>query len=187
MVEGPEIRLSDADRDAVVQQLSAAMAEGRVDVTEFEQRSRAAYAARIPSELSELTADLPPRAPMPAPPDPSAKAPSIPPSTRWAISIFGDRRIEPARRKGERTVAVSIFGDQVLDLRDLHAPDSELMSVSVFGDLKVAAPDDVEIDLNGFALFGDFPETRNPVPASATRFVRIRSFRVFGDTRITRV
>ena len=42
----PEVRLSDADRDATVARLSTAMAEGRIDSDEFAERSSAAYAAR---------------------------------------------------------------------------------------------------------------------------------------------
>nr|WP_204263697.1 DUF1707 domain-containing protein [Geodermatophilus normandii] len=36
------------------------LAEGRLDVTEFDERVRAAYAARTLGELADLIADLPP-------------------------------------------------------------------------------------------------------------------------------
>lgn len=52
-------RASDADRDRVVDRLRDAAAEGRLDLTEFEERMGAAYAARTYGELEPLTADLP--------------------------------------------------------------------------------------------------------------------------------
>jgi hypothetical protein len=65
----PELRASDADREAAVERLRQAALEGRLESDELEQRIGAAYAARWVSELDRLTADLmPPPAPYwPAP------------------------------------------------------------------------------------------------------------------------
>jgi Domain of unknown function (DUF1707) len=54
-----QLRASDADRQAVVEQLREAHAEGRLDLTEFDDRTRSAYAARTYADLVPLTADLP--------------------------------------------------------------------------------------------------------------------------------
>ena len=54
-----DMRASDADRDAAAWQLSSALAEGRLTVSEHAERVEAAYAARTLSVLGELTADLP--------------------------------------------------------------------------------------------------------------------------------
>jgi uncharacterized protein DUF1707 len=54
------LRAGDADREVIVRQLQRGLAEGRLDVTEFDERVRAAYAARTLGELADLTADLPP-------------------------------------------------------------------------------------------------------------------------------
>ena len=56
---GPEVRVGDAERDAVVARLQAALSEGRLEVHEFEERSSAAYAAKTEGELVPLTSDLP--------------------------------------------------------------------------------------------------------------------------------
>ena len=58
-LDGPEIRASDADRDAAAGLLSSAFAEGRLTAGEHGQRLSAAYAARTWQQLRELTADLP--------------------------------------------------------------------------------------------------------------------------------
>ena len=46
------IRAGDRDRDAVVQRLQEAFAEGRLDDDEFDQRTRAALTARLSSDLA---------------------------------------------------------------------------------------------------------------------------------------
>lgn len=67
-------RAADTDRERVAEQLQAAHAEGRLDLAEYDDRVRQAWAARTYGELDLLTADLPVRAelpqrrPQPAPP-----------------------------------------------------------------------------------------------------------------------
>ena len=54
----PALRASDADRDQVTEQLRAAVADGRLDSAEFDERLDAALAARTLDALAPLTADL---------------------------------------------------------------------------------------------------------------------------------
>jgi hypothetical protein len=53
------VRASDAEREAVVAALHAALGEGRLDLTETESRVTAAYAARDRADLPPLLTDLP--------------------------------------------------------------------------------------------------------------------------------
>ena len=53
------VRVSDAEREGIVAQLSAATAEGRLTLDEFSERTRRAYAARTWGELVSLVGDLP--------------------------------------------------------------------------------------------------------------------------------
>jgi hypothetical protein len=53
------VRASDAEREAVVAALHAALGEGRLDLAETESRVIAAYAARVRADLSPLLTDLP--------------------------------------------------------------------------------------------------------------------------------
>jgi Domain of unknown function (DUF1707) len=59
MYPSPHVRVSDADREAIVARLSTATAEGRLTIEEFSERSRYAYAARTWGELSSVLHDLP--------------------------------------------------------------------------------------------------------------------------------
>lgn len=55
-----ELRVSDAERQAVVRRLERALREGRLTIVEFDDRVEAVYAARVRSELQAPTDDLPP-------------------------------------------------------------------------------------------------------------------------------
>ena len=54
-----QMRAADSDRERVAEQLRSAHAEGRLDLTEYDERVQQAWAARTYGELEVLTADLP--------------------------------------------------------------------------------------------------------------------------------
>ena len=59
---GPQLRASDAERQATVHVLQDAVARGLLSFDEGSERMAAAYAARFVRDLPPLTADLPPQA-----------------------------------------------------------------------------------------------------------------------------
>jgi hypothetical protein len=54
-----EMRAADADRQAVADQLRAALDEGRLDLHEYDERLQQAYAAKTYGDLQPLLRDLP--------------------------------------------------------------------------------------------------------------------------------
>ncbi|MGH3622773.1 MAG: DUF1707 SHOCT-like domain-containing protein [Sciscionella sp.] len=54
-----DLRASDAEREAVVERLQRAVAEGRITMSEFDERALAVYEAKTRADLDVLTADLP--------------------------------------------------------------------------------------------------------------------------------
>jgi hypothetical protein len=64
--EGRELmRVSDAERQAAADRLRGALGEGRLDLTEYDNRLGRAYAAVTYADLDRLFADLPVHAPPP--------------------------------------------------------------------------------------------------------------------------
>ncbi|MBU8857110.1 MULTISPECIES: DUF1707 domain-containing protein [unclassified Micromonospora] len=65
------MRAADADREATAERLRTALAEGRLDLDEYDDRLRRAYGSKTYGELDELLTDLPGTAPaersLPAP------------------------------------------------------------------------------------------------------------------------
>ena len=82
------MRAADTDRERVAEQLRLAHNEGRLDLTEYDERVRQAWAARTYGELAALTADLP-----------GMRSPAAP-ATRHEVSP--SRR---PRRRGRAAVA----------------------------------------------------------------------------------
>jgi hypothetical protein len=87
VVTGPDMRIGDADREAVAAHLREHYAQGRLTMDEFDQRLDAAFAATMRSQLSALTRDLPP-----------AAAPSAP----LPVSVAGARRERAGRERAGR-------------------------------------------------------------------------------------
>ena len=54
----PQLRVSDAEREAVVARLNNATSEGRLTLEEFSERASAALAARTQGDLDVLVTDL---------------------------------------------------------------------------------------------------------------------------------
>ena len=61
----PGIRIADADRERAAARLQKALAEGRISLTELEERLAVVYAARYEADLRPPLADLPSDAPAP--------------------------------------------------------------------------------------------------------------------------
>ena len=114
----PALRASDADRDRVIEMLRAAVADGRLDPAEFDERLDAALAARTIDALTPLIADLiaAPGA-HGAPALPLARMPAAP--TAELLTIH--ERHGSVRRDGQwtlprRLVLRTAWSDVLLDL-----------------------------------------------------------------------
>lgn len=123
----PALRASDADRDRAIEQLRAAVADGRLDSAEFDERLDAALAARTLDALHPLTADLA------APSSAAALAPSAEPALAPAPALITvEQRHGVVRREGRwtlpRRLAVRTAWSQVLlDLTEAAHPEPELV------------------------------------------------------------
>ena len=86
-VPQPQLRASDADREAAADRLHAAAVEGRLDADELDQRLGEVYAARFCTDLTRLTADVTPPAPPPAPAPAAVYAPAPAAATTNGLAI----------------------------------------------------------------------------------------------------
>ncbi|MGW7101048.1 DUF1707 SHOCT-like domain-containing protein [Streptomyces sp. NPDC054838] len=179
----PQLRASDADRERVVERLRDAVAEGRLDMEEFEERLDAAYKSRTYAELDPLTRDLP--APGAAAPVASA-APAQPVSAvaragsgaAWADRIGGRGTSSTGiavmsgfQRKGRWTVparfdAFALMGGGELDLREANFAEPEVVinCVAVMGGIEITVPPGVEVDVRGIGFMGAFDQRESPCP-----------------------
>jgi hypothetical protein len=168
------LRASDADRQAAVERLEQALADGRITAEEFQQRAGAAQAATTTTELRPLLADLPP-------PSVEVVGRRHPESV---FNVLGDVRLSAAelpRRVG------SVLGNVRLDLRDLRTDEDriELDLWTVLGDVDVILAEGVDGELDGWAVLGNRRVELAPVPRTpGTPLVVVRAHTVLGDLRL---
>jgi hypothetical protein len=181
------IRVSDAERDAAVERLSAATGDGRLTLEEFSQRMELATAARTRADLEPLTADLPADA---APAVPAGRAvatgASSPPS--WHISPIGGFKVDGPWRMDRHVIVGALVGGAKLDLSQaqLAAPEVTLTKVSLVGGTRIWVPPGIRVELSGFSLIGGTKIEAGPEPGPGAPTIRIRSFALVGGTRIHR-
>jgi hypothetical protein len=145
------MRAGDRDRDAVVQQLQEAFAEGRLDDDDFDQRTRAALTARLSSDLAVLTRDLPQStgsAPVAAPAA-GARKPG-----RFAIAYKSSIRRGGRWLVPEQFRAIVYKGNGHIDLRaaELSGPVTTLFAVAYKSRIDVLVPLGVRVELDGFGV-----------------------------------
>jgi DUF1707 SHOCT-like domain len=144
-------RASDRERDAVVQRVQDAFAEGRLDDAEFDERTRAALTARTHADLDVLLADLPAAAPAAGP------APAVPAPGRYSIALKNSVRRAGRWRVPERYTTVVYKGGGWLDLRaaELSGPVTTFLAVAYKSRLTILVPPNVRVEMTGLGVSQD--------------------------------
>jgi hypothetical protein len=195
----PDLRASDADRERVAEVLRDALAEGRLDMEEFEERLEATYKARTYGELTPITRDLP-AAGVTAPPVSLVKEPvgdgdwagrvvGGDGSSTWAVAIMSG-----FQRKGRWTVpkrfsSFVFWGGGEIDLREAHFADREveINCVAIMGGVSVIVPPGVEVVVRGIGIMGGFDHREEGVPGEpgAPRVI-VTGFAFWGGVGVER-
>ena len=176
-------RASDRERDAVVQRVQDAFAEGRLDDTEFDERTRAALTARTHAELDALLADLPAaRRPGSAPAVPG-RGPG-----RFAIALKSSVRRAGRWRVPERYTTVVYKGGGWLDLRaaELSGPVTTFVAVAYKSRVTILVPPSVRVEMTGFGVTQGLADEEDPgyrLPADAP-VIQVRGIAYKGTVEI---
>ena len=179
---GAVTRASDKERDAVVQRVQDAFAEGRLDDTEFDERTRAALTARTQAELDALLADLPAAAPGSAPAVPG-RGPG-----RFAIALKSSVRRAGRWRVPERYTTVVYKGGGWLDLRaaELSGPVTTFVAVAYKSRVTILVPPSVRVEMTGFGVTQGLADEEDPgyrLPADAP-VIHVRGIAYKGTVEI---
>ena len=148
------VLVSDAEREAIVERLREACADGRLTIEEMSERSDLAYRARTVSELSALTRDLPTdRSPVQR--HVAVTVGAEEPRDSF-VAVFSGSERKGHWRVPRRSKAVAVFGGVALDLRqaEFTAHETYLSVTAVFGGVEIKVPEGVEVHLTGWAAFG---------------------------------
>jgi hypothetical protein len=197
--DAPELRASDADRERVAEVLREALAEGRLDMAEFEERLDATYSARTYGELAPITRDLPVGT-VAAPKVSMSKEPAA--AGEWAGRITGGEGssswavavMSGFERKGRWTVprrfnSLAFWGGGDIDLREANFADGEVVinCVAIMGGIDVIVPPGIEVIVRGVGVMGDFDHRESGVPGDpgAPRVI-VTGFAFWGGVGVRR-
>jgi len=180
----PAVRASDRERDAVVQRVQQAFAEGRLDDGEFDERMRAALTARTHADLDVLLADLPAETGTPGPaPVVAGRGPG-----RLAIALKSSVRRAGRWRVPDRYTTVVYKGSGWLDLRaaELSGPVTTFLTVAYKSRVTILVPPGVRVEMTGFGVTQgedeDDPGYRLPTDAPV---IHVRGVAYKGAVEIT--
>jgi class 3 adenylate cyclase len=198
----PTPRLSDRDRDRVVEVLKTSCSDGRLTLDEFSERVGTTYQAVGLGELTPVLADLPHPfgsdltgvisggaggSPMPLPsqaPDTTAGRKV----TRWTVSIMGGSQRRGRWRLREKTNAVAVMGGCMLDLRNAEVQGSEIVitAVAVMGGIEIVVPEGIEVELGGIAIMGgkDARRLKDVPRLPGSPIIRVRAFAFWGGVNV---
>ena len=181
---GPAVRASDRERDAVVQRVQQAFAEGRLDDGEFDERMRAALTAVTHADLDVLLADLPAETAAPGPaPAAGGRGPG-----RVAVALKSSVRRGGRWRVPERYTTVVYKGGGWLDLRaaELSGPVTTMLAVAYKSTVTILVPPGVRVEMTGFGVTqgADWDEPGYRLPSDAP-VVHVRGVAYKGTVEIT--
>jgi Domain of unknown function (DUF1707) len=188
------LRISDADRHQVAEVLREAAGDGRIDLTELDERLEATYAARTYADLVPITLDLPVARPTDLPARPAAAAPSpvvSGPAQERHLAILGG-----VERKGVWTVPAHLtvncfMGGADLDLRRAQFAAHEVVLTinAVMGGADIKVNPHTHVIMEGTGIMGGYS---GPSDATAPELdenspvVRIRGFALMGGVSVSR-
>lgn len=174
--DAPELRASDADRERVAEVLRDALAEGRLDMEEFEERLDATYKARTYGELAPITRDLPvaavavPKVDMVKRPEGdrswAERIVSGEGSSTWGVAVMAGFQRKGRWTAPRRFTGVAFMGGGEIDLREADFADREVVinCVAIMGGIEVIVPPGVEVVVRGIGIMGGFDERDESVP-----------------------
>ncbi|MFJ4980525.1 DUF1707 domain-containing protein [Streptomyces coeruleorubidus] len=195
----PDLRASDADRERVAEILRDALAEGRLDMAEFEERLDATYRARTYGELAPITRDLPaPGLTAPsvsltkepvAGPDLSGRIVGGEGTSTWAVAVMSGFQRKGHWTMPRRFTCFAFWGGGEIDLREANFADREveINAIAIMGGIDVIVPPGVEVVVRGIGVMGGFDHQEEGVPgAPGAPRVIITGFAFWGGVGVQR-
>ncbi|WP_030793520.1 DUF1707 SHOCT-like domain-containing protein [Streptomyces sp. NRRL S-920] len=195
----PELRASDADRERVAEVLRDAMAEGRLDMTEFEERLDAAYKARTYGELEPLTRDLPahgakvsmvkrPESGDPAAIDWAARMVDHEPTSTGGFAFWSGFSRKGGWTVGRQFTAFAMWGGGEIDLREAYFAerDVEIRCFTIMGGLQVIVPQELNVVVKGFGIMGGFDDRATGLGTPGSPRVVVKGFALMGGVGVDR-
>jgi len=185
-VVDPSQRVSDREREEMVDLLRTSLLAGRLTLDEFADRVELAYGARFGGDLIKVREDLPDVSSAPGLPAP---APAQRKRTRFTVALFGHTVRRGRLRLRRRTAALSAFADVDLDLREAEMEDPRIVVtvVALFGNADVYVLEGVNVDSGGLTIFGHQRNWGRDLGQQSAPKLQVRALSLFGTIDVWRV
>jgi hypothetical protein len=176
-----ELRAADTDRIEVAQLLTDAAAQGRLGMSEYEERLAKAYAAKTFEELDRLTADLPGSSV-------GRRRPCRPAPSTVLLAIMSGFERRGRWNVPRRLTTFALWGGGIVDLRyaDFTSPEVEIKSYSIMGGQTIVVPPEVNLQAHGVGVMGSFDNHADGDGMPGAPHVVVRGFSLWGKVGIRR-
>ncbi|GLZ81993.1 hypothetical protein Afil01_68000 [Actinorhabdospora filicis] len=183
------MRASDADRERIADILRASAGEGRLSLSELDERLAWVYEARTYADLEPLVSDLPvaemSRRSVERRYDTAAEAGA----PKWLVAFMSG-----VNRKGEWLLGrvlnfVAVMGGGKFDLRRARVPAGEatIRVFALMGGCEIIVPEESEVHVDGFAIMGGFSQHTGGIgPVGRGPRIRVTGFALMGGVEVKR-
>jgi Domain of unknown function (DUF1707) len=172
----PALRAADTDRIQVAQLLTDAAAQGRLQMSDYEDRLSKVYAAQTYEELDRLSSDLPGMA------RPLRRGECHPAPSTLLLAIMSGFDRRGRWNVPELLTTFVLWGGGVIDLRyaDFTSPEVEIRAYSIMGGQTVLVPPEVNVDVRGHGVMGAFDRSADGKGTPGAPHVTIKGFSLWG-------
>jgi hypothetical protein len=176
-------RAGETDRIQVAQLLTDAAAQGRLPMSDYEDRLTRAYAAKTYDELDRLRSDL-----LGSSVSPQRGGACNPAPSMLLLAIMSAFERRGRWNVPSKLTTFALWGGGVIDLRyaDFTSTEVEIRACSIMGGQTILLPPEVNVEIDGHGVMGGF---EHDVPGEGTPgapTVRIRGFSLWGGVSIKR-
>lgn len=197
-ISGPrDLRCSDVDRERVAEALREAAGDGRLTLSELEERLDATFRARTYGDLEPMTRDLPagpyPAPGLPVPARPPARPP-IPSGSRRPLArserittVLGDERRGGRWEVPSRLEVGAFLGEVVLDFTEAIVRHREIVVqvAAVLGSVTLVVPDGIDVRMDpGLSIMGERKHRLGGPVTPGGPVYRVRGFVVLGEITV---
>jgi hypothetical protein len=174
---------AETDRIQVAQLLADAAAQGRLRMSDYEDRLTRAYAAQTYAELDRLRADLPGSSVCPL-----RGGACIPAPSTLLLAVMGAFQRRGRWNVPKKLTTFALCGGGVVDLRyaDFTSTEVDIRAFSIMGGQTILLPPEVNVDICGHGVMGTFDQHVPDAGTPGAPTVKIRGLALWGGVGIKR-
>ena len=176
-------RAGETDRIQVAQLLTDAAAQGRLQMSDYEDRLTKAYAAKTYDELDRLRSDL-----LGSSVSPQRGGASNPAPSMLLLAIMSAFERRGRWNVPKKLTTFALWGGGVIDLRyaDFTSTEVEIRATSIMGAQTILLPPEVNVEIKGHGVMGGFDHQVAGEGAPGAPTVKIRGFSLWGGVGVKR-